>query len=168
MAVYQNLTVTQIRQDADQNCSTVRILWQSTQTGPSYNLYADVGTYTLTVSFAENGVTRNYDIICISDTFEITKKDLTITAVAEDRKYDETAVGGNFSYLLEGIVDGDEQYLGEPVYSGSAITATESGSYILRVEFTKFDKANNYNIIYVEDLDFVISAPDADQAEDNE
>ena len=128
----------------------------------------DVGTYTLTVSFAENGVTRNYDIICISDTFEITKKDLTITAVAEDRKYDETVVGGNFSYLLEGIVDGDEQYLGEPVYSGSAVTATESGSYILRVEFTKFDKANNYNIIYVEDLDFVISAPDADQAEDNE
>lgn len=50
MAVYQNLTVTQIRQDADQNCSTVRILWQSTQTGPSYNLYADVGTYTLTVN----------------------------------------------------------------------------------------------------------------------
>jgi hypothetical protein len=70
----------------------------------------EVGTYTLTVSFAENAVNRNYDITYISNVFEITKKDLTIVAIAEDRAYDEAMVGGNFSYSLEGLVDGDEQY----------------------------------------------------------
>lgn len=49
MAVYQNLTLTQVSQDGDNNCSKVRILWQSTQTGASYNAIADVGRYTLYV-----------------------------------------------------------------------------------------------------------------------
>jgi hypothetical protein len=128
----------------------------------------EVGTYTLTVSFAENAVNRNYDITYISNVFEITKKDLTIVAIAEDRAYDEAMVGGNFSYSLEGLVDGDEQYLGKPIYGGSAVTATEVGSYILSVEFTEFVMAHNYNIVYVEDSDFVISASEVEQAPDNE
>jgi hypothetical protein len=128
----------------------------------------EVGTYTLTVSFAENAVNRNYDITYISNVFEITKKDLTIVAIAEDRAYDEAMVGGNFSYSLEGLVDGDEQYLGKPIYGGSAVTAAEVGSYILSVEFTEFVMAHNYNIVYVEDSDFVISASEVEQAPDNE
>lgn len=50
MAVYQTLSITQISQNPEENTSKIRILWQSTQTGASYNLYADVGTYTLTVN----------------------------------------------------------------------------------------------------------------------
>lgn len=38
MAVYQSLTLTQISQDRESNTSQVRILWQSTQTGSSYNM----------------------------------------------------------------------------------------------------------------------------------
>ena len=53
MAVYQNLTITQLSQDPDQNTSRVRILWQSTQTGASYNAIADVGRYTLFVNGQE-------------------------------------------------------------------------------------------------------------------
>lgn len=50
MAVYQNLTLTQVSQNVDENASRVRILWQSTQTGPSYNAIADTCRYTLYVN----------------------------------------------------------------------------------------------------------------------
>ncbi len=53
MAVYQNLTLTQLSQDVDANSSKVRILWQSTQTGPSYNAIPDVGRYTVSVNGQE-------------------------------------------------------------------------------------------------------------------
>lgn len=53
MAVYQNLTLTQISQNGDENTSAVRILWQSTQTGASYNAIADVAKYTLYVDAQE-------------------------------------------------------------------------------------------------------------------
>ena len=46
MAVYQTLTVTQISQDQEKNCSTVRILWKSTQTGASYNMVEATGVCT--------------------------------------------------------------------------------------------------------------------------
>lgn len=50
MAVYQNLSLTQVSQNREENTSQVRILWQSTQTGVSYNAIADTGTYTLYVN----------------------------------------------------------------------------------------------------------------------
>lgn len=53
MAVYQNLTVTQLGQDLEKNCSQVRILWTSTQTGPSYNMVEDTGHFVLTVNGQE-------------------------------------------------------------------------------------------------------------------
>lgn len=57
MAVYQTLTVTQISQDQEKNCSTVRILWKSTQTGASYNMVEATGvctTYTNGQEFRED------------------------------------------------------------------------------------------------------------------
>lgn len=53
MAVYQNLTLTQVSQNRDENTSRVRILWQSTQTGASYNAIADTGYYTVFVNGKE-------------------------------------------------------------------------------------------------------------------
>ena len=50
MAVYQNLTLTQVSQNREENTSRVRILWQSTQTGASYNAIADTGYYTVFVN----------------------------------------------------------------------------------------------------------------------
>lgn len=63
MAVYQSLTLTQLSQDIPQNTSRIRVLWQSVQTGGSYNnvthtanlwvnvngtqLHADAVSYTL-------------------------------------------------------------------------------------------------------------------------
>lgn len=47
MAVSQSLTLTQISQDVAANTSQVRILWQSTQTGDSYNGYTRKATWWL-------------------------------------------------------------------------------------------------------------------------
>lgn len=126
-----------------------------------------VGSYTLTVSFAANNVNRNYDIIYVNNTFEITKKDLTITAVAEDRVYDDDMVGGEFSFVTDGLIDGDEAFLGEPVFGGTALTATEEGTYTLTVMLDGFTLAGNYNITYVEDAEFVISPAPVEETQES-
>lgn len=53
MAVYQTLSITQISQDQEKNCSRVRILWKSTQTGASYNMVEATGTCTVYVNGQE-------------------------------------------------------------------------------------------------------------------
>lgn len=50
MAVSQSLYLTQQSQDALRNTSTVRILWQSTQTGGSYNLLERTAYYYVSVN----------------------------------------------------------------------------------------------------------------------
>lgn len=54
MAVYQTLTITQLSQNPEKNCSNIRILWKSTQTGASYNMVEATGTYTLYVNGQEH------------------------------------------------------------------------------------------------------------------
>ena len=53
MAVYQSLAVTQVSQSVTENQSTIRLLWQSTQTGGSYNLTARTAYYYVSVNGAE-------------------------------------------------------------------------------------------------------------------
>lgn len=50
MAVYQNLTLTQLSQSQEENTSQVRILWQSTQTGGSYNMTQRTASYRVYVN----------------------------------------------------------------------------------------------------------------------
>ena len=50
MAVYQSLTLTQVGQSQENNTSQVRILWQSVQTGGSYNLTERTAYYTVSVN----------------------------------------------------------------------------------------------------------------------
>ena len=50
MAVNQTLTLTQISQDKEKNTSQVRILWQSAQTGSSYNDTARTAYYYVSVN----------------------------------------------------------------------------------------------------------------------
>ncbi len=47
MAVYQSLSVTQVSQNQEENYSRVRILWQSTQTGGSFNDTRRTARYTI-------------------------------------------------------------------------------------------------------------------------
>lgn len=50
MAVYQSLTLTQLSQDKQANTSQVRILWQSTQTGSSYNMIEHNADYFVSIN----------------------------------------------------------------------------------------------------------------------
>ena len=50
MAVSQSLTLTQVSQSVEGNSSQVRILWTSTQTGESYNLYTRTAKYYVSVN----------------------------------------------------------------------------------------------------------------------
>lgn len=60
MAVYQNLTLTQLSQDIPGNTSRVRVVWESVQTGLSYNDVSRTAKVTMTVNgtaFAAESVT---------------------------------------------------------------------------------------------------------------
>lgn len=50
MAVYQNLTLTQLSQDIPGNTSQVRVVWESVQTGGSYNDVRHTAKVTVTVN----------------------------------------------------------------------------------------------------------------------
>lgn len=54
MAVYQTLSITQLSQDVQQNCSKIRVLWKSKQTGASYNMVEASGVYALYVNGQEH------------------------------------------------------------------------------------------------------------------
>ena len=53
MAVSQSLKLTQVSQDIQNNTSLVRILWQSTQTGGSYNETRRTATYYVSINDGE-------------------------------------------------------------------------------------------------------------------
>ena len=81
MAVNQTLTLTQISQDKEKNTSQVRILWQSAQTGGSYNDTARTAYYYVSV----NGCAEEKTAITYTLPYQQTKTlvDKTIT-VAHD------------------------------------------------------------------------------------
>lgn len=112
----------------------------------------NAGTHALTVSCAENDVTKNYNIKYTAGTFTITPKQITITAVAKDRAYNKDTVGGVFDFKITGLVAGDSaSSFGTPIYSGTATTAVKVGSYTLNVKFADNSVTKNYSITYVAD-----------------
>lgn len=50
MAVYQSLSLSQVSQNLEENTSQVRILWQSTQSGSSYNMVEHTAHYWISVN----------------------------------------------------------------------------------------------------------------------
>ncbi len=117
----------------------------------------NVGSYSLTVTLPTNTVTSNYNITYANATYSISKKDLQIIAVATDRAYDGST-GGNFTFEMNGLVEGDTaESFGTPTFAGTAITATEAGTYTLTVSFPESQFSSNYEITYVPDESFVIS-----------
>ncbi len=117
----------------------------------------DVGEGELTITLIDNAVTANYDITYQSATCEITKRALTVTAVATDRDYEAGVVGGTFDFTLEGLASSDSKNDFIAIYGGSAADATDAGTYTLTVELENSGKALNYEITYVSDDAFVIN-----------
>jgi hypothetical protein len=114
----------------------------------------DAGTYTLQVALSSSNA--NYKVVATNiASFTITPKEVTVTAIAVDREYVEGDVGGEFSFSIDGIVSGSESDF-DCVFSGSAVDATEKGTYELKVEITPKDQKNNYRFNYVDAI-FTIS-----------
>ncbi len=110
----------------------------------------NVGVYTLSVKYSDNSATRNYEITYHTGTYEITKKDLTVTAIGGTKVYNglrETV----FDFEVSGLVDGEtKSQLGTPVYGGAATGAINVNTYILTVTLPANSVTNNYDISYFE------------------
>jgi len=107
----------------------------------------NAGRYTLSVELPGN---PNYQIDSYeSGSFEILKKTLIVSPVAESRVYDGT-VGGNFDVTLTGLVGSDTRALfGTPEFEGDALTAKNAGYYTLLVKELPFNSTvENYELIY--------------------
>lgn len=124
--------------------------------GVIYSGYGkNAGEYTVGLSLGSGS--ENYLLVGDTEkTYTISKKSLTVGAVAADKVYDGKA-GGNFTIRVQGLVGKDTAAsLGAPVFSGDAVTAVNAGSYTLSVSFEPNDVNANYDIVYTSDT-FVIS-----------
>lgn len=120
--------------------------------GNSVSRAVNAGVYSVTVSF---GVQTNYEVSAPKAvTFEITKRPVTVSAVAPDRDYDGTT-GGDFEFNMLGLAAGDSKNDFEATFGGSAMTAKDPGTYTLTVTIKDSAKARNYEFDYVSN-DFVI------------
>ena len=119
--------------------------------GGSATTAVNAGSYLLNVSFDNNTLTKNYEIGYRTSYAVINQKEITVTAIATDRKYNGK-VGGQFDFKVEGLADGETAaILGTPIYEGTAVNAKDVGSYVLNVRFADSAAARNYKITYVSD-----------------
>ncbi|MBW6479408.1 MAG: T9SS type A sorting domain-containing protein [Bacteroidales bacterium] len=104
----------------------------------------NAGQYTIT----PQGLTSvNYEIVFVNGLLTISKANLTVTASNKSKVYDGQVFTG-FTALYSGFISGENpnNLQGTLSFSGSAITATNVGSYeIIPQGYT----SNNYNITYV-------------------
>lgn len=124
MAVYQNLTLTQLSQDVQNNTSQVRILWQSTQTGNSYNHIANPATYWVMV----NGGTEFGDTAsCILPWRDTgTLADVVIT-VKHDEKGEATVTVRTWmdTKISAGVVELSQTLVLDTIPRASTVSASD-------------------------------------------
>ncbi len=116
----------------------------------------DVGSYTVSISLPNNDVTKNYDITYASASFTITKRALSIRAVASNKTYDGKTNTFDFE-VVSGLASAHtKNNLGTPTYSGNGVDAVDAGSYSVSVSLPNNDVTKNYNISYAS-ANFTIS-----------
>lgn len=124
MAVYQSLTLTQLSQDIKTNTSQVHILWQSTQTGSSYNHYANPATYWVSINGgAEFEETEN----CILPYRETQTLAETTVTVDHDEKGEATVTVRTRmdTKLSAGVVELTKTLVLTPIPRASTVTASD-------------------------------------------
>lgn len=125
MAVYQSLSLTQISQDIHSNTSQVRLQWQSTQTGGSFN--DTVRTATCWVSV--NGGTEQSETVSYTlpyrQTAVILDKEITVTH--NDRGEALVSLRTEMdTHISAGVVRLQEQLLLDPIPRASTLRASDS------------------------------------------
>jgi gliding motility-associated-like protein len=107
----------------------------------------NAGIYVITAGGLTSG---NYDITFVDGTLEISKKALSVTAVNKTKVYDGApfaAAGYTVSY--NGFVTGEDEtdLTGTVVYTGTSVSAVNSGSYVITPgNLTSL----NYNITFID------------------
>lgn len=114
----------------------------------------DSGEYYVTVACSN----ANYKVVCTPGKLTITKRSITVTAIATEKTYD--GKGNNGPYLNAKITAGElaprdikvgELPFGGYAISGEAVDAVNVGDYEVKVSFVNHDDAAvNYDITYVE------------------
>lgn len=135
MAVYQSLTLTQIGQDQADNTSQVRILWQSVQTGGSFNLTERTAYYTISVNGQpENKVEIRY-VLPLQSTAVLAD---TVITVPHNDKGEATVTVTTWmdTHISAGVVELHKTLTPEPIPRASILRAADGmigGSAVLAV-----------------------------------
>lgn len=124
MAVYQNLSVTQLGQNGEENTSVIKILWQSTQTGPSYNAIADTGRYTVIVNGQEQ-VTREVTFVLPPNTTETIVSAEEVIFHNDKGEAEVTVKTWMNTHISAGIVELSQTLKLDPIPQASTVVASD-------------------------------------------
>ena len=138
MAVNQNLTLLQVSQNVAQNTSQVRILWQSTQTGSSYNANLCPAKFWVRVN---NGAWTEYVADCALPKNEtVTVADITLTVQhGADGNCLVQVISSMTTGISAGVVELREQLQLTQIPRSSKVTATDAligGISTIRIQKT--------------------------------
>ena len=124
MAVYQNLSVTQLGQNGEENTSVIKILWQSTQTGLSYNAIADTGRYTVIVNGQEQ-VTREVTFVLPQNTTETIVSAEEVISHNDKGEAEVTVKTWMNTHISAGIVELSQTLKLDPIPQASTVVASD-------------------------------------------
>ncbi len=148
MAVYQSLSVTQIGQNQDENTSQVRILWQSTQTGGSYNDTQRTARYTI----ACNGGQAESFTVSYTLPMQATATILdTVVTVSHDSRGegDITVTTWMNTNISAGVVELSQKLLLDTIPQAGTLRATEAYiGGVSKIAITRKNSEHTHSIFY--------------------
>lgn len=148
MAVYQSLSVTQVSQNQEENSSRVRILWQSTQTGGSYNETRRTARYTVSVN---GGTPETYTVSYIlpkQSTAVIL--DITVTVLHDSKGQAEVEVTTWMNTNISaGVVELSQKLIPDTIArAGTLLAADGIIGGTAKLAITRKSAEHTYSIAY--------------------
>lgn len=148
MAVNQSLTLLQVSQNIAENTSRVRILWQSTQTGASYNDYTRTATWWLRV----NGGTWSEHTVTYTLPKNQTANVVDVTLTVQHSQVGDCLVEAKTwmdTDISAGIVQLSQQLQLSRIPRYSQITATDANiGSVCTVRIQKASSAYKHSLRY--------------------
>ncbi len=148
MAVYQSLSLTQVSQNQEENSSRVRILWQSTQTGASYNDTRRTARYTV----ACNGQSPESYTVSYTLPMQATANilDITLTVPHDSRGQGViTVTSWMNTNISAGVVELSQTLQLDTIAQAAGLMATDAPiGGISRLAITRKSQAHTYSLEY--------------------
>lgn len=124
MAVYQSLSLSQVSQNLEENTSQVRILWQSTQSGSSYNMVERTANYRISV----NGQpAQQYEVTYHLPGHTVQPIVDTVLTVPHNEKGEATVQVRTWmdTHLAAGVVELSQTLVADKIPRASTLMATD-------------------------------------------